>query len=98
MLAIKSSDVRNNFRAVCEDVMREGSVIISRKKNLNMVLMSELEYSKLKRNAADFEYEQKLKKAVHSANLSFSIEELEAFETMNPDETLSLIEARKNED
>ena len=54
MLAIKSMDVRNNFKSLCDKVFGGETLIISRPKNENVVMLSECEYNKMikaKRNA-----------------------------------------------
>ena len=53
MLAVKSMDVRENFKSLCDKVFKGETVIISRPKNENIVMMSESEYNeiiKAKRN------------------------------------------------
>ncbi|MBO5092860.1 MAG: type II toxin-antitoxin system Phd/YefM family antitoxin [Lachnospiraceae bacterium] len=54
MLAVKSMDVRDNFKSLCEKVFNGETLIISRPKNENVVMLSEKEYNemaKAKRNA-----------------------------------------------
>lgn len=54
MLAVKSMDVRENFKSLCDKVFMGETVIVSRPKNENIVMMSESEYNeimKVKRNA-----------------------------------------------
>lgn len=54
MLAVKSIDIRDNFKALCDKVFDGETLIISRPKNKNVVMMSEQEYNemlKAKRNA-----------------------------------------------
>lgn len=54
MLAVKSMDVRENFKALCDKVFNGETLIISRPKNENVVMISETEYNqmmKVKRNA-----------------------------------------------
>ena len=54
MLAVKSMDVRNNFKSLCDKVFGGETLIISRPKNENVVMLSEYEYNemmKAKRNA-----------------------------------------------
>ena len=53
MLAVKSMDVRENFKSLCDKVFRGETLIVSRPKNENIVMMSESEYNeimKAKRN------------------------------------------------
>lgn len=54
MLAVKSMDVREHFKLFCDKVFRGETLIVSRPKNENIVMMSESEYNeimKAKRNA-----------------------------------------------
>lgn len=54
MLAVKSMDIRENFKSLSDKVFKGETVIISRPKNENIVMMSESEYNeiiKAKRNA-----------------------------------------------
>lgn len=54
MLAVKSIDMRDNFKTLCDKVFEGETLIISRPKNKNVVMMSEAEYNemlKAKRNA-----------------------------------------------
>lgn len=59
MLAVKSMDVRDNFKNFCDRVFRGETLIISRPKNENVVMISESEYNeiiKAKRNAEYLEH------------------------------------------
>lgn len=54
MLAVKSMDVRDNFKSLCDKVFQGETLIISRPKNENVVMLSETQYNemmKAKRNA-----------------------------------------------
>lgn len=54
VLAVKSIDMRDNFKTLCDKVFEGETLIISRPKNKNVVMMSEAEYNemlKAKRNA-----------------------------------------------
>ena len=43
MLAIKCMDLRDNFKTLCDKVFKGETLIISRPKNENVVMMSEKE-------------------------------------------------------
>ena len=45
MLAVKSMDVRDNFKSLCDKVFNGETLLISRPKNENIVMLSEREYS-----------------------------------------------------
>lgn len=67
MLAVKSMDIRDNFKDICDIVFKGEPVIVSRPKNENVVIISEYEYNvmlKAKRNA---EYLAKLERSIVQA-------------------------------
>lgn len=77
-------DVRENFKAWCEKVFCGETLIVSRPKNENIVMISEKQYNeimKVKRNA---EYLSMLEKSMAEAEsggfVVKSMEELEAYE------------------
>ena len=54
MLVVKSMDVGDDFKTLCDKVFNGETLIISRPKNENVVMISEKEYNemlKAKRNA-----------------------------------------------
>lgn len=82
MLAVKSMDVRNNFKSLCDKVFDGETLIISRPKNENVVMLSEQEYNemmKIKRNA---DYLAMIDKSMEEAEtggfIAKTIAELEA--------------------
>lgn len=84
MLAVKSMDVRDNFKSLCDKVFNGEVLIISRPKNENVVMLSQNEYNdmlKAKRNA---DYLAMLDKSMNEANaggfITKSLSELEAYE------------------
>ncbi len=84
MLAVKSMDLRDNFKSLCDKVFNGEILVVSRPKNENIVMISEKEYNdmlKAKRNA---EYLAMLDKSMNEANaggfITKSISELEAYE------------------
>lgn len=85
MLAVKSMDVRDNFKSLCDKVFNGETLIISRPKNENVVMISEIEYNdflKAKRNA---EYLSMLDKSMAEVKtskvISKTIDELESYES-----------------
>ena len=56
MLALKAIDVKNNFKAVCAQVYGGETVILSRPKNQNIVMLSEKEYNELEKARRNLEY------------------------------------------
>ena len=51
MLAVKSMDVRGHFKEWCDKVFSGETLIISRPKNENIVMISETEYNEMMRSA-----------------------------------------------
>lgn len=87
MLAVKSMDLRDNFKSLCDKVFGGETLIISRPKNENVVLMSEKEYNEIMKAARNAEYLAKLDRSqeqLQSENtISFSMDELKAMEREN---------------
>lgn len=52
MLALKAIDVKNNFKLVCARVFNGETVMLSRPKNQNVVMLSEKEYNELAKDFA----------------------------------------------
>lgn len=84
MLAVKSMDVRDNFKALCDRVFHGETLIVSRPKNENIVMISEAEFNqimKLKRNA---EYlamlDQSIAEAESGGLIAKTIDELGEYE------------------
>ena len=67
MLAVKSMDVRENFKSLCDKVFRGETLIISRPKNENIVMMSESEYNEIMKAKRNAEYLTMLDKSMAEA-------------------------------
>ena len=67
MLAVKSMDGRENFKSLCDKVFKGETVIISRPKNENIVLMSESEYNEIIKAKRNEEYLAMLDKSMAEA-------------------------------
>lgn len=85
MLAVKSMDVRENFKEWCNKVIGGETLVVSRPRNENVVIVSEKEYNEMAKAKRNAEY---LKKLDHSfaqleqgKTISFSLEELRAMES-----------------
>lgn len=63
MLAVKGMDVRENFKEWCNKVIGGETLIVSRPRNENVVMISEAEYNNLKKAQNNAAY---LKKLDHS--------------------------------
>lgn len=67
MLAVKSMDLRDNFKALCDKVFGGEVLIVSRPKNENVVMMSEREYNEIMKAARNAEYLAMLDKSMNEA-------------------------------
>ena len=79
MLAVKSMDVRGHFKEWCDKVFSGETLIISRPKNENIVMISETEYNEMMRIKRNVEYLTRIDKSLEELNagktMSFSLEE-----------------------
>lgn len=84
MLVVKSMDVRDNFKNFCEKVFNGETLIISRPKNENVVMLSEAEYNKMMKAKRNADYLAMLDKSMAEAEsggfIPKTISELETFE------------------
>jgi len=84
MLAVKSMDVRENFKALCDKVFRGETLIVSRPKNENIVMMSESEYNALMKAKRNAEYLAMLDESMAEAKaggfITKTIDELGEYE------------------
>ena len=65
MLAVKSMDVRDNFKEWCNKIVICGeTVIVSRPKNENIIMISEKEYNELQKAKRNAEYLSMIEKSV----------------------------------
>lgn len=67
MLAVKSMDVRDNFKTLCDKIFHGETLIVSRPKNENIVMMSESEYNELIKAKKNAEYLAMLDKSIAEA-------------------------------
>ena len=84
MLAVKSMNVRDNFKALCNKVINGETVIISRPKNQNIVMVSEKEYNEMLKAKKNEEYLRMLDQSISEARaggfVTKTIEDLEEYE------------------
>ena len=69
MVAVKGTDLKNNFKTLCDQVFLGEVVIISRPKNENVVLISEKEYVEFEKARRNKEYLEKIDRAIEQRNL-----------------------------
>lgn len=82
MLAVKSMDVRDNFKKLCDRVFNGETLIVSRPKNENIVMLSEKEYNEMLKAKKNADYLAMLDKSIAEAGgfITKSIDELEEYE------------------
>lgn len=84
MLAVKSMNVRDNFKDWCNQVINGETLIVSRPKNENVVILSEKEYNELQKAKRNAEYmamlDESLTQLERGDTISFTLEELKAME------------------
>ncbi len=64
MIALKSFDMRNDFKKISDLVSSGEKVLISRPRNKNFVVISEKEYNKLEKIRRNAEYFEKINKSM----------------------------------
>lgn len=84
MLAVKSMDLRDNFKTLCDKVFGGETLIVSRPKNENVVMISEKEYNEIMKAARNADYLAKLDRSQEQLQdgntISFSMDELKDME------------------
>ena len=82
MLAVKSMDVRDNFKSLCDKVYKGEIVVVSRPKNENIVMLSESEYNDIIKARKNAEYLAMLDKSMAEAKAGgFIVKTLDELET-----------------
>ena len=64
MIALKTVDLRNNFRRVSNLVNSGEKIIITRPRNENLVILSEKEFNEMEKSHRNAEYLAKIDKAM----------------------------------
>ena len=67
MLAVKSMEVRDNFKGFCDKVFNGETLIVSRPKNENIVMVSEREYNEMMKAKRNADYLAMLDKSMDEA-------------------------------
>ena len=84
MLAVKRMDVRENFKALCDKVFHGETLVVSRPKNENIVMMSENKYNEIMKAKRNAEYLSMLDKSLEEAEaggfVTKTMEDLEKYE------------------
>ncbi len=96
MLAVKSMDIRENFKEWCTKVIDGETLIVSRPKNENIIIISEKEYNEMLKAKQNAEYLAKLdrsqKQLEQGKTISFTSEELKEMENENWKPTQKVLE------
>ena len=100
MIALRTVDLRNDFKRVSDLVNSGEKVLIARPRNENLVVLSEKEYNELEKAWRNVEYLAMVNKSVQEIiegkTVSFTIGELEAMENMTSEEAQAFVaQARK---
>jgi antitoxin YefM len=95
MIALRTIDLRNDFKKVSDLVNSGEKILISRPRNKNLVVLSESEYNKLEKAQRNTMYYSMIDESVlqvaEGKSISFTIDELDAMESMSSDELQSYV-------
>ena len=101
MIAVRTIDLRNDFKRVSDLVTSGEKVLISRPHNQNLVVLSEKEYNELEKVRRNAEYLDKIDKShqqlVEGKTYTFTIDELEEMESMTVAEMQTFAQERKGQ-
>ena len=102
MLAVNYSTIRNNLKDYCDRVTNENeTVIVTRKDEKNVVIISLEEYNSLSKAARNSAYLDKISQSLQELSegrtISFTIEELEMMETMTKEDAKTFTQKRKEQ-
>ena len=96
MIATKQMDIRANLKKYFDMAFNGEPVIVSRKQNKNVVVISEKEYNELQKAKRNAEYLVHLDKSIEQSQqnktISFSFDELKEMESENWTPTQKIIE------
>ena len=101
MIALRTIDLRNDFKKVSDLVNSGEKVLIARPRNENLVLLSEKEYNELEKTRRNAEYNAMLDESVHEFSegktISFTLDELIKMESMKAEETRAYVTKTRKE-
>lgn len=99
MLAVKSVNVRDNFKEWCDKISMGETVVISRPRNQNIYMINETEYNALQKAKRNAEYLAMLDKSEEQLQkgdtITFTLEELKEMETEDWKPTKKILEFEK---
>lgn len=83
MIAVKPTQMRDNFKSICDKVVKGETVIVSRPNNENVVVLSEKQYNDMQRAANNAAYLDMIDKSMEElAQGGFVIKTLEELRQM----------------
>ena len=100
MIALRTVNMRNDFKRVSELVHSGETVLIARPRNENLVVLSEREYNELEKARRNAQYlamiDRSIQETAEGKTVSFTMAELEAMENMTAEEANAAVsDARK---
>lgn len=99
MLAVKSVNVRDNFKEWCDKISMGETVVISRPRNENIYMINEAEYNALQKAKRNADYLAKINESVENHEkgdtISFTMDELRAMESDDWKPTEKVLEFEK---
>lgn len=99
MLAVKSVNVRDNFKEWCDRISMGETVVISRPRNQNIYMINEAEYNELQKAKRNAEYLAMLDKSEEQLQqgdtITFTLEELKKMEADDWKPTEKILEFEK---
>ena len=99
MLAVKSVNVRDNFKEWCDKISMGETVVISRPRNQNIYMINETEYNELQKAKRNAEYLAMLDKSEEQLQkgdtITFTLEELREMESDDWKPTKKILEFEK---
>ena len=99
MIALKTVDLRNDFKKVSDLVNSGEKVLISRPRNENLVVISESEYNKmekLRKTKYTTIQEDSPLQVAEGLSVSFTIEEIDEMGNLTGEEIKSMIVKKQN--
>ena len=82
MIALKTIDIKNDFKRISNLILGGEKVLISRPRNENLIILTEKEYNELEKIRRNNEYLLKIDKSLQQASegkiVTKTLEELEA--------------------
>lgn len=84
MIAIKGADLRGNFRQYCDKAAAGETIIVTRKQNKNVVIISQDDYNAMLKAARNADYLAMIDKSINELEkggfITKSLDELRTYE------------------